>query len=174
MSQFYTGSDGKQYLLAPGHSSQELEESLAADQYYRANSAVMAQQNAFNAEQARIAREYNSAEAAKDRAFQERMSSTSYRRAVTDMQAAGLNPILLAQRSSGSSTPGGSVARVDAIGGTTPYYTSQTSAQMAISQKQANAAVVSAVGHLLSGMAMSAAALTGIVRGKGTTFRIGF
>ena len=148
----------------PGQSrkdfEQALESSLSADQYYKANSAIMAQQNAFNAEQARIAREYNSAEASKDRAFQERKSSTSYQRAVSDMQAAGLNPVLLAQRSAGASTPGGSVARVDPISGTTPYYTSQTSAQMAISRKQANAAMVSAFGSLMNGISSAVNAIS--------------
>lgn len=165
MSRLYRASDGKTYLLGPGQSRQSLEQniatSIAADQYYKANSAIMAQQNAFNAQQAEIAREYNSAEAAKDREFQERMSSTSYQRAVSDMQAAGLNPVLLAQRSSGASTPGGSVARVDPISGTTPYYTSQTSAQMAISRKQANAAMLSAFGSLLSGISSAINAISG-------------
>lgn len=52
---------------------------------------------------------YNSAEAQKNRDWQERMSNTAYQRAMEDMKKAGLNPILAYQQG-GASTPSGSQA----------------------------------------------------------------
>lgn len=57
------------------------------------------EQNAFNAQQAQMNRDY-----------QTEMSNTAYQRAVSDMQNAGLNPALMYGNGSAASTPTGSNA----------------------------------------------------------------
>lgn len=47
-------------------------------------------------------------------AFQERMSNTSYQRAVEDMKLAGINP-MLAYMQGGATAPGGQTARMDDV-----------------------------------------------------------
>lgn len=64
--------------------------------------------------------EFNSAEAAKARDFSERMSNTSWQRGVSDMRAAGINPMLAAAHGSGASSPVGSPAHGSGIGGSAP------------------------------------------------------
>lgn len=62
--------------------------------------------NKLNQESAEKAMQFSSTEAQKNREWQEYMSNTSYQRAVKDMMAAGINPIL-AYSQGGASTPSG-------------------------------------------------------------------
>lgn len=66
--------------------------------------------NAFNAQQAQVAREFESSEAQKSRDWSERMSNTAYQRAAADMKAAGINPAAMLGGASSAGTPTASTA----------------------------------------------------------------
>ncbi len=73
------------------------------------NQLNAAWQNKKLTEAATTANAFNAAEAQKNRDWQEKMSNTSYQRAVTDMKKAGINPILAAQNG-GANTGSGATA----------------------------------------------------------------
>lgn len=81
---------------------------------FNANEARITRQ--FNADQADIGRGFNKQEAENARDWLQNMSNSSYQRAIKDMQAAGLNP-MLAYSQGGASTPGGPAASASSASG---------------------------------------------------------
>lgn len=80
----------------------------------------------------------NSAQASRQMDFQERMSRTAHQREVEDLRAAGLNPILSAQR--GASTPGGALAQMQNTVGpavSTALEVSKTGAEVHVLRQKA-------------------------------------
>lgn len=119
-----------QALMRAGNAIQTISQNAGATSSAEANRqsaasayAAMAQSSAEAAANREFQREYwektsafNALEAQKNRDWQEKMSNTAYQRAMADMRAAGLNPILAYQQG-GASTPGGSSAAVGTLAG---------------------------------------------------------
>ena len=144
-------------LMALQNAKQD--EYFARQLEFNANSAREA--NAFTEKMFNLAKDFNATEAQKNREYQTEMSNTAWQRAVADMKAAGINPILSAQQG-GASTPGGSSASISsgsgasasapgasAAGGSVGNYSGQgyhISDQMAIM-----GGLLSAIGSIVSG-----------------------
>lgn len=126
------GNLGKMFQDFLGSMKDWLDGSSAAKTQYEYNSQLQQQQQDFN-----------SAEAEKDRQFQEYMANTQYQRGVADLRAAGLNPWLAVQ-GSGAAVPGGATA---------------TSSAASVGQKKSGSEVMAS----LASTAVSAAIIAKIV-----------
>lgn len=86
--------------------------------YNNAWSAEQAQkQMDFQALSQQLAQQYNSEEAAKNRNWQEYMSSSAHQREIADLKAAGLNPVLSAMGGNGAAVTSGATASSQAMSG---------------------------------------------------------
>lgn len=106
------------------------------------------QRQMWQHDQDMIARDFNSAEAVKQRDFTERMSNTQYQRATADMQKAGLNPMLAYHQGGASSGPGSAATSAQGGSVSTAYspsgsgHSSAPAAYQTASQIQVNEAVI--------------------------------
>lgn len=101
------------------------EAALARDFDWRKTQAVSqfnadeaARSRAWSHDEAILGRQFNSSEAQLARDFSERMSNSAYQRAVADMRAAGINP-MLAYMKGGATTPGADAASAGFASGST-------------------------------------------------------
>lgn len=89
----------------------------------------------FNAGQAEISREWSADQAHDSRMFQKRMSSTSYQRAMADMQRAGLNPMMAYSQGGAGGAPG-AMGTSSAASATAPPHLESEGAAVAQTAKQ--------------------------------------
>ena len=116
--------------------------SLAGDQLNRDfNKSQAEKQREYNTSERIASQNFSSAEAAKNREWQEYMSSTAHQREVKDLQAAGLNPILSAN--SGAAVGAGATA-------SSPFGAGSSASSNSNGLASAGSSAINAIGALAS------------------------
>lgn len=135
---------------APGVSSDlyELYSKLQDDALVAAENSAQTNRD-FQSAQTALVNEFNSKEAQLNRDWQESMSNTAYQRAVADMKAAGINP-MLAVMQGGASTPSGSSAYGVASQGTQAQIDTSIMADLVMSSASQSAQLSTAGINALS------------------------